>query len=93
MQEAMGARVQDVTVGGQGCWDGVGERQGCHFTSAIRQSTVVSATLSRAQNFRAVREEAKGCEGLDLGSLVVGGRGTVCFLPPDRGGTPGTTLY
>lgn len=47
-------------------------RQGCPFTSAIRQSTVVSATLSRAQNFRAVREEAKGCEGLDLGSLVVG---------------------
>lgn len=79
--------------GGQGCWDGVGERQGCHFTSAIRQSTVVSATLSRAQNFRAVREEAKGCEGLDLGSLVVEGQGAVCFLPPDRGGTPGTTLY
>lgn len=38
---------------------GLGERQGCHFTSTIRESTVVRVRLTRAQNFRAVREEAQ----------------------------------
>lgn len=78
MQEVMGARVQmSRSEGGQGCWDGVGGAAGMSLYF-LRQSTVVSATLSRAQNFRAVREEAKGCEGWILAPLLL--RAGRCLL-------------
>ena len=52
MQNITGSGASDAGIG-------LGERQGCHFTSTIRESTVVIVTLSRTQNFRAVREEAQ----------------------------------